>query len=720
MSKEIWCTLGPASLNDRVIGRLEEVGVNLFRLNLSHTKIENLRETLEYIQSRTSVPVCLDTEGAQVRTGVFASGEVTVKENTTIRLSRDAVEGDTKRFNIYPDYIVNMLLIGDLLRLDAEVLAQVIGIEPDNIVLWILNGGTIGSSKAITILERDIEMPALTDKDRRALAIGKEMGVRDVALSFANRAADVEQIRMAAHPEAKVTSKIECLNGLINLDEIAAVSDALLIDRGDLSRQVNIEKIPALQKDIIRRGIEAGVRVYVATNLMESMVTSPTPTRAEVNDVFNTLSDGAHGLVLAAECAIGAYPVHAASMVRKVIREWENTQKWQEVNYRPAPISLLIEPHGGCLVNREAPMAGRTELHNLKTLVVRPTDLLDCVQIANGTYSPLRGFMGKDELESVLDRNRLLNDLAWTMPIVLQVDPAAVEDISQGDRIALTNANGKIHATVDVSEIYFYDFEVMAKKWFGTTSQKHPGVKNLAAGGNCFVAGEITLVDKMASPYRHYELTPIQTRLIFTQKGWSKIVGFHTRNVPHRAHEYIQLKAIDEVHADGLYISPIIGPKKAGDFLAGPILKSYQLLLDSSIYPPGKVVLGAFSTYPRYCGPREAVFTALCRKNLGCSHFIVGRDHAGVAGFYKDSQTRKLFESLDDIGVTPIFFDPIGFDPDTNSYQKLTGEKILSISGNKVREALVNNEPLPDWAIRENVQDLIRGEIADDKPVFFN
>ncbi|MCG8606759.1 pyruvate kinase, partial [bacterium] len=577
----------------------------------------------------------------------------------------------------------------------------------------------VGSSKAVTILERDIDMPALTDKDRRAMAVGKEMGVTHVALSFANRASDVAQIRSAAHPNAMVTSKIECLNGLINLADIASASDAILIDRGDLSRQVNLEKIPAVQKDIIRKTKAEDARVYVATNLMESMVTSPTPTRAEVNDVFNTLMDGADGLVLAAESAIGAFPVHAASMIRKIIGEFENTQRWQEIDYRPAPISLLVEPHGGCLVNREAPMAGRTELHNLKGLVVKDTDLLDCVQIANGTYSPLRGFMGKEELESVLEHNRLPNGLPWTMPIVLQVEATIVEDVSAGDRIALTNPNGKIHATMDVSEIYSYDFQKMAKKWFGTTSKKHPGVKALAEGGDRFVAGEITVVDKMASPYRHYELTPTQTRLIFTQKGWSKVVGFHTRNVPHRAHEYIQLKALEVVHADGLYISPIIGPKKSGDFLAGPILKSYQLLLDSSVYPPGKVVLGAFSTYPRYCGPREAVFTALCRKNLGCSHFIVGRDHAGVAGFYKDSQTRKLFESLDDLGVTPIFFDPIGFDPETNSYVKLAGEDALSISGNKVREAFVNNEPLPDWVIREDVQSLIREQISEDNPVFY-
>ena len=145
----------------------------------------------------------------------------------------------------------------------------------------------------------------------------------------------------------------------------------------------------------------------------------------------------------------------------------------------------------------------------------------------------------------------------------------------------------------------------------------------LAAGGARFVAGEVTLVERPMSEHERYELSPTRTRLIFSQKGWSRVIGFHTRNVPHRVHEFIQLRALDMVHADGLYISPVIGPKKSGDFLSGPILQSYQVLLESGVYPPGKVVLGAFSTYSRYCGPREAVFTAICRKNMGCDYFVV-------------------------------------------------------------------------------------------------
>src|SRR5574341_2668058 len=470
MSKEIWCTLGPSSLNDRVIGRLEELGVSLFRLNLSHTKLEKVAEIVEFIQTRTKVPVCLDTEGAQVRTSDLAGGKAVVRENSIIRVHYQRVPGDAGDLNLHPDYIAKQLVVGDLLKIDAEVLAQVVAVESDWVVLWVLNGGEIGQNKAVTLLERDVEMPAMTAKDKQALAIGKKMGVRYVALSFANRAADVDEIRALAGHDTMVTSKIECLSGLRHLPEITAKSDALLIDRGDLSRQVNIERIPALQKDIIRHAKLVGRKIYVATNLLESMVTSPNPTRAEVNDVFNTLMDGADGLVLAAETAIGAFPVAAAMMVRKVMREYENKQSWKKFHYTSAPISTLVEPHGGFLISREASVSGPHALQNLRTLQVRETDLMDCVQIANGTYSPLTGFMNSQERASVLDHHRLPGGRAWTMPIILQAHDSALANISAGDRIALTDAHGKLYAAMNVSEIYACDFEELAQKWFGTTS----------------------------------------------------------------------------------------------------------------------------------------------------------------------------------------------------------------------------------------------------------
>jgi ATP sulfurylase len=712
--REIWCTLGPASLDDHVIARLQANGVSLLRINLSHTKVDELADTLEYLARRTTLPICLDTEGAQIRTS--ADTDCDVEACRTLDVVAQPRRG---QLGLYPDGIVDRLEPGDLLRIDADVLVQVVSVEPGHAVVWALSGGSVHRSKAVTVLDRDVEMPPLTVKDRAAIEIGRRMGVRHVALSFANVAADVEAVRAIAGSDAVVVSKIECINGLLNLAEIAARSDALLIDRGDLSRQVNVEKLPFLQKDVIRRARELGVPVYVATNLLESMVTSTQPTRAEVNDVYNTLIDGAAGLVLAAETAVGAHPVAATSMVRRIIDEFEQSWERHDARYAPAPVSLLVEPHGGCLVNREALSASRHDLLGLKRLVVAPTDILDCARIADGMYSPLRGFMDSATLDSVLRTHRLPNGLPWTMPIVLQVDADVVHDVAIGDRVALSSDAGRVHATLDVREIFSADLHELATSWFGTSSLDHPGVARLAQGGGRFLAGEVTLVERPPSPLRRYELSPARTRLIFDEKGWSRVVGFHTRNVPHRVHEHIQLRALELAGADGLYISPVTGPKKPGDFLSEPVLECYQYLLESGIYPRGRVVLGAFSTYPRYCGPREAVFTAICRKNMGCDHFIVGRDHAGVTDTYNDRQTRELFDSLDDLGVTPIFFEPHGYHVESERYDVLARPGTQSVSGTEVRRALSSGAELPDWCVRSEIQQLLRDAIAANRPVFW-
>lgn len=236
--------------------------------------------------------------------------------------------------------------------------------------------------------------------------------------------------------------------------------------------------------------------------------------------------------------------------------------------------------------------------------------------------------------------------------------------------------------------------------------------------GEWFISGEIYSIKNKISTYDDYELTPRQTRFIFTHKGWSKIVGFHGRNVAHRVHEHLQLEALSRTNADGLYINPVIGPKKAGDFLPKPIMKSYQMMIDFGIYPNGKVLLGSLATYPRYCGPREAVFNALCRKNMGCSHFIIGRNHAGVGDFYQDSEYRSLFDNLNDIGITPEFFDSIGYNPKTNRYEHSNNEDAETISGTQLRDALFKNEPLPDWFVRDMIQEMLNETIKSGQPVF--
>lgn len=719
MPKEILCTLGPASLDRRIIKRLEQSGATLFRINLSHTRIPDLLAVIGKIRAATNVPICLDSEGAQIRTGAFVNGSIMMRDNTIVRAHLKRVPADDKNFNFYPLDIVSQLKVGDLISIDFNaVLVQVIGTDAESASMRVLHGGPVGQNKAVTV-ERNIPMPPLTDKDRAALEIGRESGIRHYALSFANCGEDVDEMRQVVGQEAFIISKIETRNGLENVEEIGARSNALLIDRGDLSRQIPIELLPQTQKNILHRAREIGCKVYVATNLLESMVSMPVPTRAEVNDIYNTLVDGADGLVLAAETAIGQYPIQCASMVNKIIRGYEREESDRDDYYPTDAISLLVEPHGGRLVHREAGPGDLEGIEKLPVLRVSERALMDCEQIGYGTYSPLSGFMNRETLESVLNRDRLPGGEAWTLPVMLQLKPEEVRDFGPGQRIALADENGDAHALLDISEIYRYDLEKLARGMYSTVSQNHPGVSRILSSGDYFVGGDVLLVKPLASAHRHYLLTPSQTRYIFTQLGWSQVVGFHGRNPAHRGHESIQLQALERTGADGLYINPVIGPKKKGDFLPDPILLSYQTLLEFGCYPQGKVVLGSFLTYPRYAGPREAVFTALCRKNMGCSHFIVGRDHAGVGDFYSANDTQRLFDSLGDLGVKPVFFETVGYNTKTGQYEIDQGQPLAKISGTEVRETLRAQKHLPDWFMRDLVQEVLIAEIRSGRPVFY-
>jgi ATP sulfurylase len=449
------------------------------------------------------------------------------------------------------------------------------------------------------------------------------------------------------------------------------------------------------------------------------MVSMPVPTRAEVNDIYNTLVDGADGLVLAAETAIGQYPIQCASMVHKIIRGYESEENEAADYYPTDAVSILVEPHGGRLVHHEAKPADLEGVEKLPVLKVDDRILMDCEQFGYGTFSPLTGFMNRETLDSVLAKNHLPGGEAWTLPILLQVDPDDVKDFGPGERLAIADNEGDVHALLDISEIYRYDLKKLAKLMYGTTSVDHPGVNQIYNNGECFVGGDILNIKPMASLQRHYLLTPVQTRHIFTQLGWSQVVGFHGRNPAHRGHEMIQLQALERTGADGLYINPVIGPKKKGDFLPDPILLSYQTLLEFGYYPEGKVVLGTFLTYPRYAGPKEAVFTAICRKNMGCSHFIVGRDHAGVGDFYPADATQKLFDSLGDLGVKPVFFESIGYNAETGQYEADHGQQLLKISGTEIRENLRAQMKIPEWFMHELVQEVLLAEIKSGRPVFY-
>lgn len=667
MSKEIWCTLGPASLSESVIARLEDVGVSLFRVNLSHTKLEDVSRIVRYIQSCTSVPVCLDTEGAQVRTGEIAGGAMNVEAHTTIVIPKERIAGDPLRFNLYPDYVVDGLVVGDLLRVDADVLVRVIAAEPGHVVVRVLNGGEIGNSKAVTVLERDPVMPPLTEKDRGAIAIGRELGIRHVALSFANRASDVDAIRAVAGEDAVVVSKIECLNGLANLPEIAGRSDALLIDRGDLSRQVNLERIPAVQKEIIRYAKDAGVPVYVATNLMESMVTAPTPTRAEVNDVFNTLIDGASGLVLAAESAVGRFPVGAAIMVRKIIHEYERTSRWGPAGRESTTLSPLVEPHGGVLAL--APVRPHLTASTVsritaeaRPIVVDRDQIADCAQLACGAYSPLTGFLAAEDLASVLTTQRLTDGATWSLPVLLQLPQAELASVGSGDRIELVSKDCLARAVIRVRSVYELDLEKVATLWFGTNAREHPDVARLFERGPVAVAADVERVVNAEGLQADHELTPAQARLVFGQKGWTRVIAVPTWHVPQRGVERVHLEALESARADGLFLCPVVGATRRNDYYEDLLFKSYELLLSSGAYPVDKVVLGALAGRRGDGLGRETLFDAVRLQNLGCSHVLLPsrrrrRSDEATEPDETGSDLGALFARYTDVRIVPLFDD---------------------------------------------------------------
>lgn len=327
MTHKILVTLGPSSMSKDIVGRCTDQGVYVFRINLSHTPLEAVAPAIEKIRGWTDVPICLDSEGAQMRNQNMDTETVAFGDGDMVKIHFDSVVGDSGNISFTPTGVARQFVVGDEISVDFDhVSFHIDEILDDHCLATVTHGGRVGSNKAADIA-RDLDFDPLTEKDRAAIAIGLDMGVRNFALSFANRPEDVEQMRVACGTDANIICKIESPSGLANLSGIIDLADEILIDRGDLSRQIPIEKVPFLQRRIISMARARGTPVYVATNLLESMVTRQSPTRAEVNDVVSTLLMGANGLVLAAETAIGEYPVESVAMVRGLIDE---SQRWTE------------------------------------------------------------------------------------------------------------------------------------------------------------------------------------------------------------------------------------------------------------------------------------------------------------------------------------------------------------------------------------------------------
>ncbi len=315
---------------------------------------------------------------------------------------------------------------------------------------------------------------------------------------------------------------------------------------------------------------------------------------------------------------------------------------------------MLPKPHGGTLVTRfvngQERELLRTEARRLPRLELTPELARDVMNIAAGVFSPLEGFLRREDFELVIDRGRLGSGVPWTIPIVLAVSTDEAKRL--GTNVALA-FQGEPFALLDVEEVYSYHKEKFARGIFGTVDRQHPGVARIESLGEKLVGGRITVFEELTSAFPRYSLRPVETRVLFEAKGWRTVVGFQTRNVPHLGHEYLQKTAL--TFSDGLFINPVVGRKKQGDFEDEVILRAYEALV-RNYYPSQRVVMAILETEMRYAGPREAIFHAILRKNFGCTHFIVGRDHAGVGTFYPPYAAQEIFEQYPDLGIVPWFF----------------------------------------------------------------
>jgi ATP sulfurylase len=377
----------------------------------------------------------------------------------------------------------------------------------------------------------------------------------------------------------------------------------------------------------------------------------------------------------------------------------------------------ISPPHGGQLINRllrgQMREAVQERAEDLYKLNLNAMNLSDLELISSGAMSPLVGFMGQADYERVVNEMRLSNNLLWSIPVTLPVDDDTAATIEPGQEIALCE-DGKVLAVMEVAEKYGYDKEREAELVYGTTEEAHPGVARLYRQGDILLGGEIWVVElPAASKLEFPELrhTPAQTRRMFARRGWRRIVGFQTRNPIHRAHEYIQKAALEIV--DGLFLHPLVGETKADDIPADVRIASYEAIL-RDYYPAESVLLGVFPATMRYAGPREAIFHALLRKNYGCTHFIVGRDHAGVGDYYGTYDAQQIFERFtrDEVGIEILPFDYTFFcrkcgmvvSSKTCPHDR---ENWVYLSGTQVREMLERGEMLPPEFTRPEVSKVL-------------
>ncbi len=370
----------------------------------------------------------------------------------------------------------------------------------------------------------------------------------------------------------------------------------------------------------------------------------------------------------------------------------------------------MIQPHGETLINKELSKIEKEkilgEINEFEKIKVNPQTNKVIKNIAFGVFSPLEGFMNKNDYTHVLEHMYLENNIAWPFPIVLDASENEIKNINIDDSIIIIDLSEKPIAIMNVNDIYGYDKKIFAKNVYGTIDRNHPGVNGVFNLKEKLIGGEIFLINEPKPKFPDLDLKPKDTRALFRKKKWDKVVAFQTRNPPHLGHEYVQKAGL--TYVDGLFINPVIGKKKKGDFLDEVIIKAYQMLI-KEYYPKDRVVLSTFETEMRYAGPKEAIFHAIARKNYGCDHIIIGRDHAGVGDYYGPYDAHEIFKLFPDLGIEPIFFRAFS---KCNKCDSIVNDKICPhppevhtfFSGTKIRELLNSgNEPAPD---------IMRSEVA--------
>jgi sulfate adenylyltransferase len=368
----------------------------------------------------------------------------------------------------------------------------------------------------------------------------------------------------------------------------------------------------------------------------------------------------------------------------------------------------MPRPHGGKLISRTI-QKQHPDTTQLPTFEISTNLSEDILNIATGVFSPLEGFLCKNELENVIADKRLPDDTPWTIPILFDINKDAIKTLKEDDTILLKNNEIGVTALLTINEIYTYNKKNLAESVYRTLDTAHPGVANVYNMKDTLLGGKITLLESKPREFDNYNLTPKETRFLFKEKGWKEIVAFQTRNPPHIGHEYVQKTALTFV--DGIFINPIIGKKKTGDFKDEVILASYETLMQH-YYLKERSVMSILRTSMKYAGPREAIHHAIMRKNYGCTHFIVGRDHAGVGSYYGPYDAHDIFTEFPDLGIIPLFFRSFSRCTKCGS---VVNEKIcphdqkyhINFSGKKIREILNNGEIPPEDMMRKEVSETI-------------